>query len=314
MPKKITVVGAGNVGATVAHLAACRGLGHIVLLDIVPGLAQGKALDLAQSGGVEAFGGSVRGTTDWALADQSDLVIITSGMPRKAGMSRDDLLAKNTAIVQSVSDEVRRRCPEAVVIVVCNPLDAMVYAAAKVTGFAATRVLGMAGALDAARYAYFLAEELGVWVGDVHAVLMGGHGDDMVPLPRYTSVAGVPVTELMEPARIAAIIERTRNGGMEVVELLGTSAYYAPAAGAVRMAEAILADRKAVTCCSAWCEAEYGVGGAFVGVPVVLGATGVERIVELELQPAEREAFATSAAHVKALMAKVDAFLAADNG
>ncbi|HEV59007.1 MAG TPA: malate dehydrogenase, partial [Phycisphaerales bacterium] len=251
-------------------------------------------------------------TTDWALADQSDLVIITSGMPRKAGMSRDDLLAKNTAVVQSVSAEVRRRCPEAVVIVVCNPLDAMVYTAAKVTGFAVARVLGMAGALDAARYAYFIAEELGVWVGDVHAVLMGGHGDDMVPLPRYTSVSGVPVTELMEPVRIAAIIARTRRGGMEIVELLGTSAYYAPAAGAVRMAEAILADRKAVMCCSAWCEAEYDVGGAFVGVPVVLGAAGVERIIELELHPAEREAFATSAAHVKALTAKVDALLAAD--
>ena len=307
MPSKITVVGAGNVGATTAHIAASRNLGDVVLLDIVKGLAEGKALDMAESGGVYAFDGMIEGTTDWNRATGSDVVIITSGMPRRAGMSRDDLLAKNTAIVQSVCDQVRRHCPDAFVIVVCNPLDAMVYVAAKVTGFATSRVMGMAGALDAARYTHFIADELGVSVDDVQAVLMGGHGDDMVPLPRYTSVAGISVTELIRPERLERIIERTRKGGMEIVELLGTSAYYAPAAGAVRMAESILRDRKAVMCCCAWCDAEYDVGGAFVGVPVVLGAGGVERVIALDLQADERSAFAKSVTHVKDLVAKVDA-------
>jgi len=312
MPKKITVVGAGNVGATAAHIAASRGLGHVVMVDIVPGLAEGKALDMAESGGVYAPDGRIEGTTDWAAAAGSDLVIVTSGMPRRAGMSRDDLLAKNTAIVRSVSERIRRHCPDAFVVVVCNPLDAMVYAAAKVTGFPRSRVMGMAGALDTARYAHFIAEALGVWVGDVQAVLLGGHGDDMVPLPRYTSVAGIPVTQLLDADRLAAIVERTRKGGIEIVELLGTSAYYAPAAGAVRMAESILYDRRAVMCCSAWCDAEYGIGGAFVGVPVVLGAGGVERVVELALNADEAAALATSVNHVKSLVGKVDALLDAE--
>ncbi|MBN1123919.1 MAG: malate dehydrogenase [Sedimentisphaerales bacterium] len=308
--KKITVVGAGNVGATTAQIAAMRNLGDIVLLDIVQGLAEGKALDISQAGGVYAFEGSVTGTMNWQTAAGSDIVIVTSGIPRKPGMSRDDLVEKNTEIVKSVSQSIAKFCPEAFVIVVCNPLDAMVYAAAKTTCFPHSRILGMAGALDAARYALFIANELGVSVADVRAVLMGGHGDDMVPLPRYTSVAGIPVVELVEKEALERIIERTRKGGIEIVTLLGYSAYYAPAAGAVRMAEAILLDSKARMSCCAWCDREYGVGGAFVGVPVILGAGGVERIIELDLNEQERAALTESVGHVKQLMVKVDAILA----
>jgi len=307
--KKITIVGAGNVGATTAHIAAGRGLGDIVLLDIIEGLAAGKALDMSESAGVYPFSGSVSGDVEWRQAAGSDIVIITSGLARKPGMSRDDLLAKNAKIVQSVCGHIVRQCPDAFVIVVCNPLDAMVYTAARTTGFAKNRVMGMAGALDSARFACFISRELGVSCGDVAGVLMGGHGDDMVPLPRYTAVAGIPLTELMSDERIAALIDRARNGGIEIVNLLGYSAYYAPAAGAVKMAEAILTDARCVMSCCAWCETEYGVGGAFVGVPVVLGATGVERVVELDLNDSEKKAFAESAAHVKSLVAKIDRML-----
>ncbi|MCK4960680.1 MAG: malate dehydrogenase, partial [Planctomycetes bacterium] len=307
--KKITVVGAGNVGATTAFIAAGRDLGDIVLLDIVEGLAEGKALDMAESGGVFAFSGSVVGTTDWQHADGSDIVIITSGMPRKPGMSRDDLLAKNTAIVKSVSEQAALHCPDAFVIVVCNPLDAMVSVASKVTGFANNKVMGMAGALDSARFAHFIAEETGSSVRDISGVLMGGHGDSMVPLPRFTTVAGVPVTELMSQEKIDELVERTRKGGIEIVNLLGYSAYYAPAAGAVKMAEAIVKDKKSLISCCAYCDTEYGVGGGFVGVPAVLGAAGVEKIVELKLTDAEKKAFDASAEHVKALVAKVSDLL-----
>ncbi|MBN1818052.1 MAG: malate dehydrogenase [Sedimentisphaerales bacterium] len=308
--KKITVVGAGNVGATTAQIAAGRNLGDIVLLDIVKGLAEGKALDISQAGGVYAFEGRVTGTMDWQAAADSDIVIITSGMPRKPGMSRDDLVAKNTEIVKSVSRNIAHYCPDAFVIVVCNPLDAMVYTAAKVTGFTPSRVMGMAGALDAARYAYFIADELGVGTADVRAVLMGGHGDDMVPLPRYTSVAGIPLLEWIDREALDRIVDRTRKGGIEIVNLLGYSAYYAPAAGAVRMAEAILRDSKAVMSCCAWCDAEYGIDGAFVGVPVVLGAGGVERVIELDLNDQEKSALAESASHVRELVAQVEIILA----
>lgn len=307
--KKITVVGAGNVGATTAFIAAGRDLGDIVLLDIVEGLAEGKALDMAESGGVFAFSGSVVGTTDWQHADGSDIVIITSGMPRKPGMTRDDLLAKNAAIVKSVSEQVARHCPDAFVIVVCNPLDAMVSVASKVTGFANNKVMGMAGALDSARFAHFIAEESGASVQDISGVLMGGHGDSMVPLPRFTTVAGVPITELISQEKIDELVERTRKGGIEIVNLLGYSAYYAPAAGAVKMAEAIVKDKKSLISCCAYCDHEYGVGGAFVGVPAVLGAGGVEKIVVLKLTDAEKKAFGASASHVKALVAKVSDLL-----
>ncbi|MBE0534259.1 MAG: malate dehydrogenase [Phycisphaerae bacterium] len=307
--KKITVVGAGNVGATTAHIAAGRDLGDVVLVDIIEGFAAGKALDISESAGVYPFSCGVSGAVDWQAAAGSDVVIITSGLARKPGMSRDDLVAKNTKIVQSVCRHVAEQCPEAFVIVVCNPLDAMVYTAARTTGFPANRIMGMAGALDSARFAYFISEALGVSCGDIAGVLMGGHGDDMVPLPRYTAVAGIPLTELMDADRIAALIDRTRNGGIEIVNLLGYSAYYAPAAGAVKMAEAILKDKKSVMSCCAWCDKEYGVGGAFVGVPVVLGSKGVEKVIELDLNNDEKTAFAESVQHVKRLTAKIDELL-----
>jgi len=310
MPRhKITIVGAGNVGATIAHIAASKGLADIVLIDIVEGLAEGKALDIAQSSPLGPFNTCLVGTTDWAHAAGSDLVIITSGLPRKPGMSRDDLLASNAAIVRDVSTNIIQHCPDSIVIVVCNPLDAMVYAAAKVTGLPKHRVMGMAGALDAARFSYFVARELDVSPEDVHCILMGGHGDDMVPLPRFTSVAGIPLTHLLEPERIAQLIDRTRNGGIEIVNLLGYSAYYAPAAGTVKMAEAILLDKKIVLPCCCYCQQEYGVGGYFVGVPAVLGSRGVERIIELDLDQTEQADFARSLEHVKSLVAKVDSVL-----
>jgi len=304
--KKITVVGAGKVGATTGYMLAARDLGDVVLIDIVEGLAEGKALDMAQSGGVYPSACTVSGTRDWATTTDSDIVIITSGMPRKPGMSRDDLLAKNADIVKSVTSQVVKHSPDAFIIVVCNPLDAMVYLAAKVSGFAASKVMGMAGALDSARFAYFIAAELGVSIADVNSVLMGGHGDDMVPLPGFTTVGGVALSELMAAEKIDEMIERTRKGGIEIVNLLGYSAYYAPSAGVVKMAEAIIKDKKTVMSCCAYCGSEYGVGGAFVGVPAVLGAGGVEKIVELDLNQAEKAAFARSVAHVKQLTAKVD--------
>jgi len=307
--KKITVVGAGNVGATTAHLAVSKNLGDVVLLDIIEGLAEGKALDMAQAAAVYPFAGSITGTMDWAKTDGSDIVIVTSGSPRKPGMSRDDLLTINTAIVKAVSAQIAKHCRDAFVIVVCNPLDAMTYAAAKITGFDKHKVMGMAGALDSARFACFISRRLNVNIEDVNCVLMGGHGDDMVPLPRYTSVAGIPLTELMSAEDIDSLIERTRKGGIEIVNLLGYSAYYAPAAGAVKMAQAILHDKKTVISCCAYCDSEYGVGGSFVGVPAVLGAAGVEKVIQLDLNDAEKSAFKKSADHVKALIKKVDNLL-----
>ena len=306
---KITVVGAGNVGATAAHIAATKQLGDIVLLDIIPKLAEGKALDIAESAPIESFDCRVTGTSDWTATADSSLVIVTSGVPRKPGMSRDDLLATNTKIVKEVSQAIARYSPDSIVIVVCNPLDAMTYTTAKVTGFDKHRVMGMAGVLDSARFAYFFACELRVSVEDIRCVLMGGHGDDMVPLPRLTSVSGVPICELLDEKKIAELINRTRNGGVEIVNLLGYSAYYAPAAGAVKMAEAILKDKKSILCCCSYCDSEYGVGGHFVGVPVVLGAKGVEKVIELELTASERAEFNKSLARVKELTAKIDKLL-----
>jgi malate dehydrogenase len=306
---KITVVGAGNVGAAAAHLIMSKGLADVVLLDIVEGLAAGKALDMAQARGVYPSAGTVVGGTDWNLAAGSDIVVITSGLARKPGMSRDDLLMKNTAIVKSVTQQVVRTCPNSFIIVVCNPLDVMTYAAAKVSGFAKNRVIGMAGALDSARFACFIAEELKVNIADVNGVLMGGHGDDMVPLPRFTTVSGIPLTDLMPADRMAALIDRTRKGGIEIVNLLGFSAYYAPAAGAVKMAEAILNDSKAVMSCCAWCQTEYGIGGAYVGVPVMLGAGGVEKIITLDLNADEKKELAVSVEHVRKMAAQVDPVL-----
>ncbi len=306
---KITIVGAGNVGATTAHIAATRELGDIVLLDIVEGLAEGKALDIAQAGPVQLYDSLITGTQDWEQTADSSIVIITSGLPRKPGMSRDDLLAKNVKIVKDVSQKIAKHSPDSIVIVVCNPLDAMVYAASKVTGFAKNKVMGMAGELDSARFSYFLASELGTSVKDIKCILMGGHGDDMVPLPRFTSISGKPVTELLDKAKLDELIERTRKGGIEIVNLLGYSAYYAPAAGAVKMAEAILKDKKTEVSCCAYCDSEYDAGGYFVGVPVVLGENAIEKIIELDLNDSERAQFQKSLAHVKHLAEQVDKLL-----
>lgn len=306
---KITIVGAGKVGATTAHIAAIKQLGRIVLLDIIEGLAEGKALDIAEASPIQLSSPSIIGTCDWEKAADSNIVIITSGLPRKPGMSRDDLLAKNVQIVKDVSEKIAKYSPNSIVIVVCNPLDAMVYTAAKVTEFARNKIMGMAGALDSARFSYFLACELGVSVEDIKCILMGGHGDDMVPLPRFTSVSGIPVTELLDENKIAELIERTRKGGIEVVNLLGYSAYYAPAAGAVKMADAILKDKKTVMSCCAYCDSEYDVGGHFVGVPAVLGKKGIEKVIELNLNESEKPEFQKSLDHVKQLALKVDKLL-----
>lgn len=306
---KITIVGAGNVGATTAHIAATIELGDIVLIDIVEGLAEGKALDIAEAGPVQLFDSFITGTTDWQKTADSNLVIVTSGLPRKPGMSRDDLLAKNVQIVKDVSRQIEKHSPDCIIIVVCNPLDAMVYATAKVTDFATNKVMGMAGALDAARFSYFLSCELGVSVKDIKCVLMGGHGDDMVPLPRLTSINGKPATELLDKAKLDELIERTRKGGIEIVNLLGYSAYYAPAAGAVKMAEAILKDKKAEIPCCAYCDSEYDAGGYYVGVPAILGSNGVEKIIELDLNDSERAQFKKSLDHVRQLAEQVDKLL-----
>ena len=306
---KITVVGAGNVGATTAQIIASKGLADVVLLDIVKGMPEGKALDMAQAKGVYASAGNLLGTTDWEMTCDSDIVIITSGLPRKPGMSRDDLLAKNAGIVKSVTEQIVRTSPDCFIIVVCNPLDVMTYVAAKISGFDKNRVMGMAGALDSARFACFIAEELGVDIGDIRGVLMGGHGDDMVPLPRFTSVAGIPLPELMAPEKIEALIERARKGGIEIVNLLGYSAYYAPAAGAVKMAEAIINDSKTIMSCCAFCQDEYGIDGAFVGVPVMLSSAGVEKVLTLNLNEKEAADLKDSAGHVKAMVEKVEKLL-----
>ncbi len=304
---KLSIIGAGNVGATCAHWAAAKELGDIVLLDIVEGMPQGKALDLMESSPVEGFDSRIVGTNDYDDTADSDVIIITSGLPRKPGMSRDDLLAANAKIVREVTEQAARRSPEAVLIVVSNPLDAMVYIAWKTSGFPTNRVVGQAGVLDTARFRAFIAMELDVSVEDVTALLLGGHGDDMVPLPRHTAVGGIPLTDLLPAERIEQLVERTRKGGGEIVGLLKTgSAFYAPSAASVQMAEAIIRDKKRVLPCAAYCDKEYGVGGYFVGVPCVLGASGVERVIEVNLQENEKTAFQASVSHVKELVAAVE--------
>jgi len=306
---KITIVGAGNVGATTAHIVATRQLSDIVLIDIIEGFAEGKALDIAEAAPVQLYDCNLVGTCNWKETAGSDITIITSGLPRKPGMSRDDLLAKNAGIVKDVCEKIVKYSPDSIIIVVCNPLDAMVYTAGKITGFAKNKVMGMAGALDSARFSCFLAAELCVSVEDIKCVLMGGHGDDMVPLPRFTSVGGIPVTELLDETKTAELIDRTRNGGIEVVNLLGYSAYYAPAAGAAKMAEAILKDKKTVLSCCAFCDSQYDAGGYFIGVPAILGKNGVEKVIELDLNDSERAQFNKSLAHVKQLATKIDELL-----
>ena len=302
---KITIIGAGNVGATTAHWCAAGELGDVVLLDIpqTENMPKGKALDLFQAGPIMDFDARITGTTNYDDTAGSDVVVITAGIPRKPGMSRDDLLNTNARIVGAVSEQIRQSSPEAIVIVVSNPLDAMVQRAWQVTGFRPQRVLGQAGVLDTARFRAFLALELNVSVEDVSAMLLGGHGDTMVPLASCASVGGIPVTNLIAPERLAAIIQRTRDGGAEIVSLLKTgSAYYAPAAATAQMVEAIVRDKKRLIPCAAYCKEEYGVGGFYVGVPVVLGATGVERIIELPLSESEQAAFQKSVDAVKGLV------------
>jgi malate dehydrogenase len=303
---KITVIGAGNVGATTAHWCAAAELGDIVLLDIpqTGDMPKGKALDLLQASPIVGMDCNVLGTTNYDDTVGSDVVVITAGIPRKPGMSRDDLLATNAKIMTDVCENVKRTSEHAVVIVVSNPLDAMVQRALQVTGFEPQRVLGQAGILDTARYRTFLSMELGVSVKDISALLMGGHGDTMVPIPSCTSVGGIPITQLIKKERLAEIVQRTRDGGAEIVSLLKTgSAYYAPAAATAQMVEAIIRDQKRLVPCAAYCNKEYGVGGYYVGVPVILGASGVERVIELQLTSDEKAAFQKSVDAVKQLVA-----------
>jgi malate dehydrogenase len=302
---KISIIGAGNVGATTAHWCAAAELGDIVLVDIpqTGDMPKGKALDLYQAAPIMDFDARIIGTTDYAETTGSDVVVITAGVPRKPGMSRDDLLATNARIVGAVAEQVKRLSPTALVIVVSNPLDAMVQRAWQVTGFPPERVMGQAGVLDTARFRAFVAMELGVSIEDVSAMLLGGHGDTMVPLLSCASVGGIPLTQLMRSDRLAEIVERTRNGGAEIVGLLKTgSAYYAPAAATAQMVEAIVRDKKRLIPCAAYCQKEYGVGGYYVGVPVILGMGGVERVIEIALSESERAGFQKSVDAVKGLV------------
>ncbi len=305
---KVTIVGAGNVGATCAHWIASRELADVVLVDIIAGVASGKALDLAQAGPVMKFDISLSGSGDYDATADSDLVVITAGVPRRkdpktgAFPSRDDLVRTNQAIVGDVARKVAQLSPEAVLLVVSNPLDAMCHVVLQESGFPAQRVIGQAGALDTARYKAFIAEALNVSVRDVHGMVLGGHGDTMVPLPRHTSVAGIPLRELMDEESLQAIIERTRQGGGEIVELLGYSGFYAPSAGTVEMVEAILRDQKRVIPSAVLLKGEYGIDGLYVGVPAVLGAGGVERIIEMTLNDEERKMLEHSAAAVRTVV------------
>ncbi len=285
---KISIIGAGNVGATCAHWAASKELGDIVLVDIVEGMPQGKGLDLAQSGPVEGIDGVFTGTQDFKDTAGSDIIVITSGMARKPGMTREDLLEANKNIISSVVSSSVEHSPDAILVLVTNPLDTMTYLAKKVSGFPKNRVVGQAGVLDSARFRTFVAMELGVSVEDVQALVMGGHGDTMVPLPRYCTVSGIPLSELMPEDRIQSLIARTRDGGAEIVKLLKSgSAYYAPASSTIQMVEAILKDKKRILPCSAYLEGEYGIDGIYFGVPVVLGGNGIEKVVELSLNEDE---------------------------
>lgn len=304
---KISVVGAGNVGATAAQYIAERELAReLILLDVAEGIPEGKALDLAQASPVDRFDTRVSGTSDSGSLSGSDIVVVTAGLARKPGMTRDDLLTTNADIVGSVCERVKETAPDAIVIVVTNPLDAMAYVALKVTEFSPARVVGMAGILDSARFRYFIADELDVSVEDVTAFVLGGHGDSMVPLPRYSSVAGIPLSELLDEAVIERLVERTRNGGAEIVAHLKTgSAFYAPASAIAEMVAAIVRDKKRILPCAAWLTGQYGVQDLYMGVPVKLGASGVEEIIEIGLTPDERNAFHSSAEAVRSSVGKL---------
>ena len=304
MKSKVTVVGAGNVGATVAMRIAEKELADVVLIDVLEGVPAGKALDLAEAAPIECHDSMITGVTnDYSRAKGSDLVIVTAGVPRKPGMSRDDLLATNAGIVKSVVKEVSRVAPDSILLIVSNPLDAMCHVALEASGFDKKRVIGMAGVLDSARFRAFIAMELNVSVENTHAFVLGAHGDTMVPLPRYSNVAGIPITELMSAERIEALVERTRKGGGEIVNLLKTgSAYYAPASATTEMAEAILKDKKKILPSVAYLQGEYGIHNLFIGVPVKLGLSGIEEIIEIELTAEEHEALQRSAMAVQGLV------------
>jgi len=302
MDKKVTVIGAGNVGATAAQRLAEKELCDVALVDILEGVPQGKALDLAEAAPIEKHDARLWGANEYDASAGSNIVIITAGIPRKPGMSRDDLISTNAGIVKSVTEKAVQQSPEAILIIVSNPLDAMCHVAYATSGFPKERVIGMAGVLDSARFRAFIAMELNVSVENTHAFVLGGHGDTMVPLPRYSTVAGIPITELLPQDRIEALVERTRNGGAEIVGLLKTgSAFYAPASAAVEMTESILKDKKKILPCAAYLEGEYDINGLFMGVPVKLGAKGVEEIIEIQLTKDERAALQKSAAAVQEL-------------
>ncbi len=309
---KIGLVGAGMIGGTLAHLAGLKELGDVALVDIAEGIPQGKGLDLAESSPVEGFDCDYQGSNEYDVLKGSDVVIVTAGVPRKPGMSRDDLIGINSGIIQTVGENIKKHAPDAFVIVITNPLDAMVEVMQRVTGFDPKKVVGMAGVLDSARFRYFLAEEFGVSVEDVTAFVLGGHGDTMVPLVRYSTVAGIPLPDLVKMGwtsqeKLDAIVQRTRDGGAEIVGLLKTgSAYYAPASSAIAMAESYLKDKKRVLPCAAKLSGEYGVDGLYIGVPVIIGKDGVEKIIEIELSAEEQEMFDGSVAAVQGLVDAVD--------
>jgi malate dehydrogenase len=310
--KKIALIGAGMIGGTLAHLCALKGLGDVVVFDVIEGMPQGKALDLAEGGPIEGYDVRLVGTNDYKDIQGADVVIVTAGVPRKPGMSRDDLLGINAKIIGTVADNVKQHAPKAFVIVLTNPLDAMVTLMKQRTGFPKHQVIGMAGVLDSSRYRSFLAMELNVSVTNVQAMVLGGHGDDMVPVRSHTTVGGIPVSALVKADRLDAIEQRTRQAGGEIVALLKTgSAFYSPAAAAIQMADAYLNDRKAILPCAAWLEGEYGLRGLYVGVPVQIGAGGVERVIEIALTPDEKKALAVSAEHVKELVDAMGRVLAA---
>jgi malate dehydrogenase len=310
MPRrKVSIIGAGNVGATATYYIAEKVIADIVMVDVVEGATQAKALDFLHAGPMRRYDVSIVGTSDFSAIADSDVVVITAGMPRKPGMDRMDLLKVNAEIVKSASRHIAAHAPNSTVVVVSNPLDVMCHVAYRTTGFAVRRVVGMAGILDSTRFRYFVAEALGCAPADVHAMVLGGHGDQMVPLPRFTTVAGIPITQLMDKAAIDRLVDRTRKGGAEIVAHLKTgSAFYAPAASVAEMVEAIMTDRKALAPCAACLRGEYGIDGLFIGVPVLLGKNGVERIVELDLDAAETAELQKSAAAVKAGVADLDTF------
>ena len=308
--KKIALIGAGNIGGTLAHLCVLKGLGDVVLFDVIDGLPQGKALDMLEAGPIEGYDANITGTTSYADIADADVCIVTAGVARKPGMSRDDLLGINCKIMSDVSSNIKQYAPDSLVIVITNPLDAMVTLTKRVTGFPKNRVVGQAGVLDSARYRTFIAQELGVSVQNVTAMVLGGHGDDMVPVRSYCQVGGIPVEKLISAARLEKIEQRTRQAGGEIVALLKTgSAFYSPASAAVQMAAAYLQDRKQILPCAAYLEGEYGIDGVYFGVPVSIGAGGVERVIEVDLSDKEKQEMEVSVGHVHELVTAMDAIL-----